>query len=810
MGDEDRTVRARRRRHVQPSGPREDAEAPVRRREEAPPPPTFGGGEPPQESQGGNIAIPSKGWGGILILGLILFVVFVLPHLMGGQQGAQEQPSGSFSHITPIATVQQAPTKAPAQAIPTSRPSSAHATGKGGKWTIMLYQDADDRVLEKDIFIDLNEAEEVGSGRDVNIVAQIDRYRGGFKGDGDWTDTRRFYIRYDPDLNRLTSKEVMDLGEVNMADGRTLSDFVEWAVKNYPAEHYVLILSDHGMGWPGGFTDPTARDKGPGDVPLSRAIGDILYLNELDESLARIQARTSIDKFDIIGLDACLMGMGEVYDALAPYARYAVASEETEPSVGWAYAAFLGPLVKNPSMSPKELASLIVDTYIADDQRILDPKARADMLGQRGLFGVPPARAVANKLQTNATISAVDLRKFQEVMSALNRFAFALQGEDQRLVAKARAYAVGYTSVFGRGTPPSYIDLGNFAMLIEKNTRKASVRSSAERLLQAIREAVIAEKHGRGRDGSHGISIFFPNSTIYRNPMAGVASYVKVASRFVRDSEWDEFLAYHYTGRRFSSELGRTAVVPNLADTRAPGLGHISITNMRSSKRVVSLGESTTLSARINGDNIGYIYLFAGYLDKKSHSLAVVDMDYLESGKTRTVDGVTYPDWGEGSFRLEFDWEPVLYGINDGSRTVLALFQPERFGSNPDDARYSVDGIYTFSDGTQEYARMFFSNKTGRVDQIFGYTNQKFTGSPAEITPEKGDRFTVLQKWFDLDENGRITNLTMLPTKSVGFEDSPLTWRELNPPSGTYVLGFIVQDLDGNRQAAYVPVRVER
>ena len=40
----------------------------------------------------------------------------------------------------------------------------------------MLYQDADDKILEQDIYVDLNEAERVGSSDRVNIVAQMDRF----------------------------------------------------------------------------------------------------------------------------------------------------------------------------------------------------------------------------------------------------------------------------------------------------------------------------------------------------------------------------------------------------------------------------------------------------------------------------------------------------------------------------------------------------------------------------------------------------------------------------------------------------------
>jgi hypothetical protein len=52
-------------------------------------------------------------------------------------------------------------------------------------WLVMMYMDADDEVREQDIFNDLNEAQRVGSTDQVRIVAQIDRYQGGFDSDDD-------------------------------------------------------------------------------------------------------------------------------------------------------------------------------------------------------------------------------------------------------------------------------------------------------------------------------------------------------------------------------------------------------------------------------------------------------------------------------------------------------------------------------------------------------------------------------------------------------------------------------------------------
>jgi hypothetical protein len=101
----------------------------------------------------------------------------------------------------------------------------------------------------------LNEAEIVGSTEQVTIVSQMDRYDGGFVGDGDWTTAKRFLVTKDNDLNAIGSEELDDLGEIDSGNPQTLIDFATWAIGAYPAEHYVLILGDHGAGWNGGWYD---------------------------------------------------------------------------------------------------------------------------------------------------------------------------------------------------------------------------------------------------------------------------------------------------------------------------------------------------------------------------------------------------------------------------------------------------------------------------------------------------------------------------------------------------------------------------
>ena len=406
-------------------------------------------------------------------------------------------------------------------------------------WLVILYQDADDQVLEEDIYFDMNEAEAAGSDARVMIVSQMDRYFGAYQGDGDWTSTRRFEIQTDSDLFAAGSTQVADLGEINMGNESSLADFALWAIATYPADRYALLLSDHGSGWPGALSDSDPEDEG-------------IFLYELDSALQYIVSQSGIGQFDLIGFDACLMGQIEVFSALAPYARYAIASEELEPAVGWAYTGFLSDLKANPDMDGGELGAAIVRNYIYQDMRIVDDYARGQWLTD---IGVNPddysAQQVADELSVDVTLSAIDLAALPNLHQALNNFIQAMTFADQNDIAAARTYARSYESAFGEDVPPSFIDLGHFVQLVESETGDANIAAAASSLRTALDQAVIAEMHGPDRNGSTGIAIYFPNSQLYAatyDDTYGFA-YTTHTALFAQSSLWDEFLEFHYTGQ---------------------------------------------------------------------------------------------------------------------------------------------------------------------------------------------------------------------------------------------------------------------
>jgi hypothetical protein len=782
------------------SGPEGRADAPVYRQDGG----GSGGGLPP--SMGGGRS------GGTRLPLWMIIIILVLGLIFGGKGFIGQLLGGGSATASPV---EQAPLNnnvATQPPIVQSAPVAGFtppASSKAGSWTVMLYQDADDQVLEQDVFTDFNEAERVGSTDKVHIVAQLDRFNGAFTGDGNWTSTRRYYLTQDNDLTTIHSKLVADLGERNMSDPATLVDFATWAVETFPADHYVLVLSDHGMGWPGGWTDPAPGNQTSERAPLAQIVGNAMYMDQVDAALGEIRQKTGIGKFDIVGMDACLMSQLEVLSALEPHARFAITSEETEPALGWAYTAFLQALTQNPGMSADDLSKLVVQSYIVDDQRIVDNQARAAFLYELG-GGSASAGQLAQAIGKDATLAAIDLSKVPALISSVNDLSYAMQKADQSEIASARNYALSFTSVFGKSVPPAYIDLGSFAQILKQQSSDSSVRQLSDQVLAGIRQSVLAEKHGSSRNGATGVAIYFPNSSLYGSPYSGPKSYSVIANRFTQNSLWDDFLAFHYNGRSFDSAT-RVSVIPDSSlATRAPGFGQIQVSPLRLSSTTAAPGQPVTMRADISGNNIGNIYLFVGYYDKNSNAIFVADTDFLESPTTQQVDGVYYPKWGSsGVFTVKFDWDPYIFTISDGQKSTVALLTPQQYGATAADAIYSVDGVYTYaSSGNELNARLNF--RDGKLASVFGITGQGDTGAPHEIIPQAGDSFTIMEKWLQLDAQQKVQKTVYQAGQTtLSFNGQPFTWKETYAAAGNYIVGFVVTDLDGNTQEVYNQVTVK-
>ena len=90
----------------------------------------------------------------------------------------------------------------------------------------------------------------------------------------------------------------------------------------------------------------------------------------------------------------------------------------------------------------------------------------------------------------------------------------------------------------------------------------------------------------------------------------------------------------------------------------------------------------------------------------------------------------------------------------------------------------------------------YFRDK--QLRQVLGFSGTDTTGAPREITPQVGDTFTVSEQWMDLDQRGNVSKVATQKGETLTFGKQPFTWKSLDAAAGDYVVGFIIEDLDGN------------
>ena len=216
----------------------------------------------------------------------------------------------------------------------------AQITPRAVDWLVLVYMDADNNL---DSFAD-GDLKEIGSltyNPSVKVAVLVDKYG----------NTGGFIYETDDNGKLVLSRTIP---EPNMGDPQTLSDFVSEFEQNYPANHTVLIVWDHGTGWKSTVSSQNFKVAAVDDTD-----SDYLYTYELQEALKQLNKT-----IDILGFDECLMGNLEVLYAVKDFAKYMVASEQFEPGEGWNYTAAFKPLASNTeNLTAESLAKNFVDSY---------------------------------------------------------------------------------------------------------------------------------------------------------------------------------------------------------------------------------------------------------------------------------------------------------------------------------------------------------------------------------------------------------------------------------------------------------------
>ena len=290
----------------------------------------------------------------------------------------------------------------------------------------------------------------------------------------------------------------------DMGAPETLSAFVNYCTERYPAEHYGLILWDHGGGPLWGY----------GVDELFN--GDGLLLSEMKLAMSRT-IFGGAEKLDFVGFDACLMGNLETMTMWADFADYYVGSEELEPGDGWDYH-FLSTL--NRTRDPKKVTAAIVDAYSNYYKK------------QKSTYYDP-----------DVTLSVADLARVGDVQAALANLALTMTRDMEQsgpgTVNKARIGAKSFGALEGSAFNYDLVDLGSLAKELESaataqvNRMKGQKRSAGKEaseagdlaaqslsvwdsmaknasLLTASVKALIL-KNSSNVEGANGVTLYYPS-----------------------------------------------------------------------------------------------------------------------------------------------------------------------------------------------------------------------------------------------------------------------------------------------------------
>jgi len=325
----------------------------------------------------------------------------------------------------------------------------------------MVYIDADNNLDAYGPY-SLGLMEEIGSTQNVNVIVL-------------WDGLYQPAYMYRVIKGGLEEVKGFALNgkEVNMGDPFTLQTFVDFTVGKFSAQHYVLVLWDHGNDVSGCCWDDTS-----------------------DDHLTHPEVATALSKWhiDVLAFDACLMAMVEVayeYNQYGLSTDYLVGCENYVPVYGYPYNTILAGLNQNPAMSERDLAKMMTQYYA----EFYQPRAHFN-------GGVM------------ATLSAIDIAKVDEVVADLKVMTQVLMKGmegNHEMISDARGEGMLPWSEYGWDL---YIDLPTFVENITFTTNDSTIKGAGNALLYSLSEAIVALGNTEPMEsaGAKGMGIWFPSS----------------------------------------------------------------------------------------------------------------------------------------------------------------------------------------------------------------------------------------------------------------------------------------------------------
>lgn len=609
-------------------------------------------------SSGGGMKRAAVG-GGIGLPAIIAIAFAVIKMFGGGGNGASQQQQDFIQNNNSFTGEDFSSNSTPVDnsVAKGSREKYTNVLGNNkDSVTVMIYICGTDLESKHGMASsDIQEMAAAKFGDNVNVIL----YTGGckqWKINGISNKVHQIYQIKDGELIRLED----DMGKSAMTEPENLTEFIKYCKTNFPANRNNLIMWDHGGGSVSGY----GYDE-------TNAFGGSMDLAEIDKALTNAGV-----KFDFVGFDACLMATAETALMLNDHADYMIASEETEPGIGWYYTNWLSKLGSNTSMPTVEIGKNIIDDFVDTCAK----KCR----GQK------------------TTLSIIDLAEFSNtVPEKLNSFAQSISTKLTNKEYKEVSDARYTTREFAVSSKIDQVDLAHLALNMDNSEGKA--------LSDAIQNAVKYNRTSSDINNAYGVSIYFP----YRKT-SSVDTACNTYNKIGMDSEYSQcikqFASLETTGQ--ISAGGTSSPVPSLLDMLGSATGSSGgSADMIGQLLGAFLGSTSDRSiAGLDSSNTAYMndtalsadetaeYISANYFDptnlvweKNSSGEYIMELPESQWELVHTLDKNLFYDDGTGYVDMGLD---NVYTFDDDGNLI----------ADTDDTWVAIDGqpvAYYHTDTTE-------------------------------------------------------------------------------------------------------------
>ena len=566
-------------------------------------------------------------------------------------------------------------------------------------------------------------------------------------------------------------------GKKAMTDPATLSEFIRWGAKNYPANRMALIFWDHGSGSLSGYGHDE-KFSSPATMTLPN----------IDKAITDGGV-----KFDFIGFDTCLMATAETALMLSDDADYMIASEETEPGVGWYYTPWLNSLAKNTSIPTLDLGQQIVDSFVS--------RCQQQCRGQQ------------------ATLSVTDLAELSATLpDALTTWANSttdlIKGGNYKTVATARSSC----REFAKSNALDQIDLVHFAALMDTKEGKA--------LAKTILSAVKYNRTSSNITNAYGLSIYFPyrrlrNVDAISNTYSSIGmddSYTRCIRSFAQmqvggqatspyqSSPFGSLTGGSGGGTNYggygSSEQAMQQLLEALLSGGYANFGRLGIEGLDETNTKFLSEDPIDVSTVMEQVSEGRITEEDLVWQKNSEGTKVIKLSEEQWAKVARGDKAFFYDTGKGYVNLgldnlySFDNEKNLVPDTDmdwlsvGGVTV-SYFHTDTVDISDDE--YSITGYVPIRlNGQTSYLFLVFDdeNEGGYIAGV-SYTYDKSEAVPKNLTElSEGDEIEFLADYYDYKGNHKENVSLGKVTVPEELEDLEITNFQLNGAKGKILYCF--------------------